>query len=248
MLRSAHELKNYTLQATDGEIGNCVDFLFDEENWDIHFMVADTGTWLKEEKVLIGPDFLESPDWSSKKLPVDLSRLEIKGAPKISENLDENDGMKIKNPPKTITGPYYRVACGFSGVGTTGLILAQGIQHRDHEKTVQPIPPQFIRSVEETLGFDIETIDGHIGHVSDIIFDDTKWAIRYVVVSTRNFLPGRKVLIDVLWVHEIRIKDRKLLVNLSRNDVKNSPEFDPEQPVNEKVEKVLYDYYGRPVQ
>ncbi len=49
MLRSHHELKNYTISASDGKIGHCRDFLFDDEYWTVRYM-ADTGTWLPRKK------------------------------------------------------------------------------------------------------------------------------------------------------------------------------------------------------
>jgi hypothetical protein len=42
MGRSAHELKNYVSQASDGEIGRCTDFLFDDHSWSVRYLVADT--------------------------------------------------------------------------------------------------------------------------------------------------------------------------------------------------------------
>ena len=43
MLRSIKQLKNYKLDAQDGQIGRCKDFLFDDEHWTIRYMAADTG-------------------------------------------------------------------------------------------------------------------------------------------------------------------------------------------------------------
>ena len=42
MLRSMDELKGYVLEAADGEIGRCKDFLFEDDSWTVRYMVADT--------------------------------------------------------------------------------------------------------------------------------------------------------------------------------------------------------------
>ena len=55
MLRSIDSLKGYTLAASDGEIGKCADFLFDDRDWTVRYMVSDTGGWLSGRKVLISP-------------------------------------------------------------------------------------------------------------------------------------------------------------------------------------------------
>jgi len=77
MLRSSKEMKNYTLQAKDGKIGRCKDFLFDDQFWTVRYMVANTGKWLPGRKVLISPISLEKPDWVSMRLPVRLTKEQI---------------------------------------------------------------------------------------------------------------------------------------------------------------------------
>jgi hypothetical protein len=104
-----------------------------------------------------------------------------------------------------------------------------------------------LRSTEEVLGYDIQATDDAVGHVEDFIFDDETWIIRYIVVDTRNWLPGGKVLVSPEWIKSINWAKRTVSVDLNRHTIKNSPEFDPSQPVNRKYEIQLYDYYGRPV-
>ena len=55
MLRSMKEIKGYVLGAQDGDIGRCHDFLFDDKNWAVRYIVADTKKWLPGRKVLISP-------------------------------------------------------------------------------------------------------------------------------------------------------------------------------------------------
>jgi hypothetical protein len=53
-----------------------------------------------------------------------------------------------------------------------------------------------LRSINGLKGFVIAAIDGEIGQCKDFLFDDRHWAIRYMVVDTRKWLPGRKVLVS----------------------------------------------------
>ena len=50
-------------------------------------------------------------------------------------------------------------------------------------------------------GYHIEATDGGIGHVKDFIIDDETWAIRYLEVDTRNWWPGKKVLVSPQWIN-----------------------------------------------
>jgi len=49
-----------------------------------------------------------------------------------------------------------------------------------------------LRSTDEVSGYHIQAADGEIGHVEDFVIDDETWAIRYMVVATRNWWPGKK--------------------------------------------------------
>ena len=44
-------------------------------------------------------------------------------------------------------------------------------------------------------GCTVAASDGHIGSVSDFLFDDSTWLVRWLVVDTGNWLSGRKVLL-----------------------------------------------------
>jgi hypothetical protein len=103
-----------------------------------------------------------------------------------------------------------------------------------------------LRSVKEVTRYHIEAMDGEIGHVEDFILDDEAWTLRYMIVDTRNWLPGRKVLVTPVWIESVEWTKEKVVVNLDRDHVQRSPEYDPNVPVNREYEERLYDFYGRP--
>lgn len=80
-LRSARAVGGYAIEAKDGDIGTVNDFIFDEQSWQIHYLVIDTGKWLPGRKVLISPLWIESIDWSRSKVITRLNRETIKNAP-----------------------------------------------------------------------------------------------------------------------------------------------------------------------
>jgi hypothetical protein len=102
-----------------------------------------------------------------------------------------------------------------------------------------------LRSTDEVKGYHIEATDGEIGHVEDFIVDDGTWAIRYLEVDTRNWWPGKKVLVSPQWVDNVSWPDSKVYVGLSRETIQNSPEYIESMPVTREYEKRLYDHYGR---
>lgn len=103
-----------------------------------------------------------------------------------------------------------------------------------------------LRSSDEVKGYRIHASDGEIGHVEDFILEDEEWRIRYLVVDTGKWLPGKKVLVAPMWIKDILWADSMVVVNLTKEEIENSPPYSPELPINRDYEEVLYDYYGRP--
>ena len=63
MLRKMKDLKGFSIGAKDGDIGAARDFIFDDKNWTVRYLVADTNRWLAGRKVLISPFVIERDDW-----------------------------------------------------------------------------------------------------------------------------------------------------------------------------------------
>jgi len=129
------------------------------------------------------------------------------------------------------------------GAGRSGLTPHVARVDEDLE-TPSPGNPD-LRSMREVAGYSIHATDGHIGHVEDFIIGDEEWAVRYMVVDTRNWLPGRKVIIAPEWVTRIDWRGKVVSLGHSKEEVRESPPYDPNQPVNRQYELRLYDYYGR---
>lgn len=100
------------------------------------------------------------------------------------------------------------------------------------------------KSTKQLEGVEIHATDGEIGALHDIYFDDESWLIRYFVVDTAKWLPGRKVLISTDAVHRPWGGDAGLPVDLTREQVKASPDIDTERPVSREAEILLFRHYG----
>jgi hypothetical protein len=85
-----------------------------------------------------------------------------------------------------------------------------------------------------------------IGHVDGFALDDKAWAIRYIEVATRNWLPGKKVLVSPSWIERVSWEDSKVYVGLTRKAIKSGPEYIESRPITREYEDRLYSHYGRP--
>jgi len=103
-----------------------------------------------------------------------------------------------------------------------------------------------LRSIKQLYGDKLGTSDGEIGHIKDFYFDDQNWAIRYLVVDTGSWLPGRLVLISPHAFGNFHQDGDCLLVNLTRQQIENSPAIETHKPVSRQYEEEYFRYYGWP--
>jgi hypothetical protein len=102
-----------------------------------------------------------------------------------------------------------------------------------------------LRTASELKGIGIAATDGDIGSVKDLYFDDVAWTIRYLVVDTGTWLPGRQVLISPMSIAGETSAD-KIPVALTRQQVADSPPIDADRPVDRQHEIELSRYYRYP--
>ena len=80
--------------------------------------------------------------------------------------------------------------------------LSDAIQRKNEEARAEREEANdvHLRSANKVTGYRIGATDGDIGHVEDFIIDDETWEIRYMVVDTQNWWPGKKVLVAPQWI------------------------------------------------
>ncbi len=103
-----------------------------------------------------------------------------------------------------------------------------------------------LRSLKQLYGNELGASDGDIGHVKDFYFDDQNWTIRYVMVDTGAWLPGRQVLITPHAIDRLDQAKKVLRVNLTRKQIEDSPSIESHKPVSRQYEEDYYRYYGWP--
>ena len=101
-------------------------------------------------------------------------------------------------------------------------------------------------NAHEMKGAAIIARDGAIGEVEDLYFDDEKWTARYLVVKAGALLFRRDVLVSPISIEKVDEANNEVIVNLTRDQVKNSPDIDTHKPVSRQHETAFMDYYGYP--
>ncbi len=103
-----------------------------------------------------------------------------------------------------------------------------------------------LRHAKHLEDYELRARDGKIGHVHDFYFDDRTWTVRYLVVDTGSWLSSRKVLISPTAVSCAEWDQKLLPVNLTREQVRESPGVESEGPVSREEEAALTHYYNWP--
>jgi uncharacterized protein YrrD len=241
MLNKAKTLKGYKLDSLDGEIGNVKEFYFDDQHWAIRYLVADTGNWLTDRQVLISPYALGAVIKEEQHIAIDLTKKQIEDSPSWASD-------------KPVSRQFEEAYYGYYGwpLYWTGPYMWGAYPYivRDSEKWRESIQGEkgwdpHLRSTHDVTGHHIQATDGAIGHVEDFVIDDETWAIRYLIVDTENWWPGEKVLISPLWIERVSWSEAKVFINLTRETIKQSPEYTEESLPSRDYETALYRHYNR---
>ena len=240
MLIKAKTLKGYTLDSLDGEIGKVKEFYFDDQHWTVRYLVADTGNWLTGRQVLISPYVLATANTEEEYISIDLTKKQIEDSPSLDSDRPvsrqyEVDYSAYYGMPMYWDGPYMW--------GSYPYIVRDRKTWREIARGEKPWDPH-LRSTHDVSGHTIQATDGEIGHVEDFIIDDETWAIRYFIIATRNWWPGKKVLISTKWIERVSWGESKVFVNLSRETIKQSPEYTEESLLTREYETRLHRHYN----
>ncbi|MDQ7827082.1 MAG: PRC-barrel domain-containing protein [Candidatus Eremiobacteraeota bacterium] len=241
MLNKAKTLKGYKLESLDGEIGKVKEFYFDDQYWAIRYLVADTGNWLTGRQVLISPYALGAVNKEKQHISIDLTRKQIEDSPSL------NSDRPVSRQFEESYYGYYQWPTYFDGPYMWGPYphIMRDCEKRNASNQAEQSWDPNLRSTHDVSGHHIQAADGEIGHVQDFIIDDETWAIRYLIIDTLNWWPGKKVLLSPRWIESISWNESKVFVDLPREFIKHSPEYTEESLITRDYETMLHGYYNR---
>lgn len=246
MLRSLKEFEQYTLRASDGDVGSVVDFLVDDEHWTIRYLVAETGGFLGGAKVLISPISFGLAEHGVRCFNLNLTREKVQRSPGINTT-QPISRQQEREYYYYYDYPYYWGYSDLWGMGAYPALLAAGKWNESPPAPGEDPANVHLRSASDLRGYHILGSDASIGHVEDFIIDSESWEIRYLVVDTSNWWIGKKVLVAPRWAASVDGLDRTVSVALSRQAIKDCPEWLPTLELSREYEAQMYNHYGRPV-
>lgn len=243
MLRSLNDLERYAVSASDGELGSVADFLLDDEHWVIRYLVVDTGGFLGGPAVLISPISFREADWMTRRFHLALTMDKIRNSPRAEADKPVSRPNEM-DYCRYYGYPYYWVGSGLWGMGVyPGLLAGAELGPTPAEqghRADNAVADVHLRSAGEVKGYHIQGTNDSIGHVEDFIVDDETWAVRFLVIDTRNWWPGKRVLVPPQWATRVSCAERNVYISRTREAIKSSPPFTGTDDLNRKYEGCSY--------
>lgn len=249
MLWTASTLNGYAIEATDGEIGTVSDLLFEDRSWIVRWLVAETGSWLSGRKVLLPLAALGEPDAAHHHFPIALTMRKLQDSPAF--DADQPVSRRLEAQLYKFYGWNPNLGSGSPSTenpvpSASGPPLRPSASPPDSD----PVDPEsseadpHLRSMSAVTGFRIEATDGEIGHVEGVLVEANNWHVRYIIVSTRNWWPGKKVLISPRSVTMINGPAGHVHLDITRAKIQGGPQYDPTIAIDDTYNESFLTYYG----
>ena len=250
MFQSVKKMIGIAIKAQDGEIGAVDQLFFDDQSWAIRYLVVTIGSLLIHRKVLISPAALDG--FSNHELVVNATTDQVRNSPDIDTEKPISREKEEELHDYYAWSYYWGYPLYYNSLGTE---LYPNIQYTDafiyqlnkkNETDKDHVKAEnHLRSTHEVIGYSVSTINGEFGYVDDFLTDTQHWGIRYLVLNTGDFLPGRKIIVAAHWVKDISWDNRSVSFDLNIDTLRNGPTYDPSIPLTRDFERRVYEYYEK---
>ena len=223
-MNNASRLIGKTLDALDGEVGSVYDLYFDDQTWNLRYLVVDTGKWLPGRKALVSSEAIVTPWHHQAAIAVKLTKEQIRSSPdidlatpisRVAEELLHrhyqwtpywDSTMVPPMPPRAHTVEADRQEVGHAAESPVDLRL---------------------RSADELAGYHVQAGDDEIGHVHDLLLDDDLSRILFLVVEMKELFFVKRVLAGPSLISRVDWAISTVHLDANRQALKNAQEYDP---------------------
>jgi hypothetical protein len=239
MLASLTELRSYRVRGRDGEIGRLDDVCVGENEWIVRYLVVDLEDLDREALLLTA--YLGQCDRATHTLWADIRRAQVENTAPLdrAEPLTRRDEQELHD---LYGWPVYWWEQEHEITLIGGLWEEPGEATPDAEAQEQEGPQmQFVGELLDVYG--VQTAEGEVGVLQDVIIDDESWTIPYLVVGLET--PGRRVLLACDFVQTIDLAARRIHVSVPQEVILQSQVIAAQEPVTPELQRSLREYYDR---
>jgi hypothetical protein len=239
MLASLAELRSYYIRGRDGEIGRIADLCFREEEWIARYVVV-TLEDLGREALLLAA-YLSRLDPDTHTVWADIRREQVENTPPLdrAESLTRQREQELH---ELYGWPIYWWEQEQQVTPIGGLWDELQIESEDPDAPDQA-GPQLLFAGDLIDVYHIQSEDGEVGILKDMIVEDESWIIPYIVVHLQP--SGNWVLLASDDIQTIDLGARSIHVAVPRDVIANSPVLSSEEIVTPELQQSLREYYDR---
>jgi uncharacterized protein YrrD len=205
-VHTLQDLTDLAVVAIDGEAGKVRDWFFDDQSWDVRYLVVEMGSWLSRRVVLIPATLIDGLDWARKEIRVSLTKEQVR------RYVDTTKSIKpVSWQQEAAMREYY----GWSpSLGENTSEGAFPSFPTGQEYPLRSKGDPHLRSAEDVSGYAVWDKEGEIGRLENFIVNEGSWHIGYLDVRSGDWLHSRATLISTDSVKSISWA--KYRVNLKR--------------------------------
>jgi len=214
MERMINSLIGWRMEATNGEVGKVDDLYFDDDSWTVRYLVLEMDRWLSGRKVLIAQEALIQIRDKEGIFRVNLTQDQIRHSPEIDTDKPVSRQQEIE-----LYGHYAWKGYWESGFYAGGLGLAVDALPEGAKRLGADL---HLRSAQYVSGFHVHGTDGELGSICDFVIDDLTWKVLNLVVNTGTPSEGKKVLVTVDHIIQMRWSDSEVYLSETKADIESS--------------------------
>ncbi|RZK00974.1 MAG: PRC-barrel domain containing protein [Flavobacterium sp.] len=214
-----NQIFKLSLGALDGEIGKVKDIYFDDSNWMVRYLVADTGNWLFERKVLISPIAVEQPfEIHNNVINLKLDKQQVKNSPEIDTDLPFSLQQE-----SSLFDHYSWPSFGRAGMGWPTTSVLRGTSAVINKAELQAEFDPHLRSFQHISKYEVYHEYGRVGIVKDLIVDTVNWSIPFLLFDDVFTSDQERVVVSTTKILSIDWDTFQIRISLSQEEVKNAP-------------------------
>lgn len=223
MQRNVNSLIGRSITATDGQIGEVNEFYFDDESWEIRYVIVKTGYWLAGRKVLIPPDVLLKGFSLLEPFSANLTKEQIRFSPDIDtdKSICRQQEMDLHEHYKIKINWESGLCVDMTGINNPFLVIDRRLWAEVDKNDKGPDDVSHLQGTGKIIGYHVHATDGEIGHVKDFIIDDQTWQLEYLVVDIHKWIEEKKVLIPVGQIEVVEWGEFEFYLNIDLHTARN---------------------------
>ncbi len=250
MFRSLRDLLNYALFAGGMNCGKISEFIIDDFNWVVRYLVVNTGS----RSVIVSVRSVHEINPVAQTIEASLEPA------LLQKSLEYIPGQEVSREQEILLSEHYgwgryweEEALPNTMPGDlTAIPLVEMELNKENLVPVtggEPNPLEVenhLRHLTDLIGYSVQARNGSAGKLCDLIVQEENCDIPYLVIESGRILGGKKVLVSPQWVQTLQWGQSNLQIDLNRETIQNSPEFHPEDLLDEGFWSQVNEHYSAP--